>query len=150
MLETDAPSIGLEGIDPVAAEPCHVRDVAAAQVSGVERGLTGRFILYSETLAFREMALALADSADPHGAEERPDASDGGAAGDRGRQPDPGLRARPGIAAVVDPGTGAPHAAARFSRASGAPRDGCGFLTGPENLSAQSACLHPARRPPIR
>jgi TatD DNase family protein len=33
LLETDAPSIGLEGIDPVAAEPCHVRDVAAAIAS---------------------------------------------------------------------------------------------------------------------
>jgi TatD DNase family protein len=30
VLETDAPSIGLEGVEPAAVEPCHVRDVAAA------------------------------------------------------------------------------------------------------------------------
>ncbi len=30
LLETDAPSIGLDGVDPVAAEPRHVRDVALA------------------------------------------------------------------------------------------------------------------------
>ncbi len=30
LLETDAPSIGLDGVDPLAAEPRHVRDVALA------------------------------------------------------------------------------------------------------------------------
>ena len=38
LLETDAPSIGLDGVDPIAAEPRHVRDIAAsiAELRGLE------------------------------------------------------------------------------------------------------------------
>ncbi len=37
-----------------------VRDVAAAQVAGAERGATGRFILFSESMWMRELAQVLA------------------------------------------------------------------------------------------
>lgn len=49
-----------------------VRDVAAAQVAGAERGATGRFILHSESLWLRELAQTLAPAFPDYGVNTLP------------------------------------------------------------------------------
>jgi len=47
LLETDAPSIGLEGVEPIAAEPHHVRNVALAVAD--LRGITLEAVMTATT-----------------------------------------------------------------------------------------------------